>query len=138
MKRILGIAAGIVLIFLLASGIVTKAAEFFTWLLMLDNHQPTISWAGDIFVRVLTFVVTYELVGLIFSTAGFFNSDLMKVLYAIISAIISLLLSYVVWCVEQYALVILIVLAIIAVIFTIIIVVAIFVIKKIEKSEANK
>ena len=137
MRKIIGILAGVAFLFLLASGIITKAAEFFAWLFMLDNYQPTISLGGEIAVRILTFVVTYELVGLIFNALGFFNSSLMKAVYAVVSAVLSFILAYVVWCIEQYILMILIVLTIIAFLSIVVIIVVVLINKAKEKRQVE-
>ena len=127
--KILGKIAAFVFLLLLASGIIGDAVSFFSWLLMIDNYQPTISIVGEIAVRILTFVVTYTLVGLFCYFAGWFNRTFMKILYAVVSSILSLLLAYIIWCIEQYILIILIVLSAIA-FLSVIIIITIYVAKK--------
>lgn len=115
MKRLFGCLAGIGLIFLLASGAFTKVAEFGSWLFILQYSGPETSIFGEIIVRVLTFVVTFGLVRIIFDAFGWFNSDAMHIAYWIISTVVSFILAYIVWTIEQYLLVIGIVLAVIAI-----------------------
>ena len=50
-----------------------------------------------------TWIVTFSSVGIIFKSLNWFNSDAMKLVYFIISTIISFVLSYVVMILEQYA-----------------------------------
>ncbi len=80
---------------------------------MLDYIAPDTSIAGGIIVRLLTFIVSYALVGFLFNAIGWFNSNAMKVIYFIISALVGFALSYVVMILEKYLLVIGIVLGII-------------------------
>ena len=66
MKRLSGFLAGIVLLLLLCSGIFVDIIEFFTWLFTLQYITPETSVAGSIIVKILTFAVSYTLVGIIF------------------------------------------------------------------------
>ena len=110
-----GIVAGVGLLMLFASGIFTKLVEFGAWLFMLQYSGPETSIFGEVFVRLLTFAVTFGLVRIIFESFGWFNSDAMSVAYWIISTILSFIFSYIVWTTEQYLLVIGIVLGVVAV-----------------------
>ena len=88
MKKILGFLAGIVLVLLLCSGIFANIMKFFTWLFTLEYITPDTSVAGSIVVKVLTFAVSYTLVGIVFNLLGWFNSKVMAIVYVIISTII--------------------------------------------------
>ena len=77
MKKIFGFLAGIVLVLLLCSGIFADIMKFFTWLFTLEYITPDTSIAGSIIVKMLTFAVSYTLVGIIFNSIGLFNSRLM-------------------------------------------------------------
>lgn len=112
-KEIVGIVSSIVLLLLLCSGAFADILRFFAWLFTLQYSQPDTSIAGGIIVRVLTFLVSYGLVGLIFNALGWFNSKVMSVVYFIISTLLGFALAYVVWAIEQYILIIGIVLGII-------------------------
>ena len=112
-KEIVGIVSSIVLLLLLCSGAFADILRFFAWLFTLQYSQPNTSIAGGIIVRVLTFLVSYGLVGLIFNALGWFNSKVMSVVYFIISTLLGFALAYVVWAIEQYILIIGIVLGII-------------------------
>ena len=116
MRKLFGWVAGLVLLFLLCSGIFVDIIEFFTWLLMLQYTSPDTSIAGDIVVRILTFSVSYALVGLIFDSIGLFNSKIMSILYFIISTLVGFVLAYIVMLIETYLLEIGIVLGIILVV----------------------
>ena len=104
MKRLTGLLAGIVLLLLLCSGIFADIIEFFTWLFTLQYITPETSIAGSIIVKVLTFAVSYTLVGLIFNSIGWFNSKLMSIAYFIISTLIGFVLAYIVMLIEKHLL----------------------------------
>lgn len=112
-KGIVGIISSIVLLLLLCSGAFADILRFFAWLFTLQYAQPDTSVAGGIVVRIMTFLVSYGLVGLIFNVLGWFNSKAMSVVYFIISTLLGFALAYVVWAIEQYILIIGIVLAVI-------------------------
>ena len=116
MRKLSGLVAGMVLLFLLCSGIIVDIIEFFTWLLMLQYTSPDTSILGDIVVRILTFSVSYALVGLIFNSIGLFNSKIMSITYFIISTLVGFVLAYIVMLIETYLLEIGIVLGIILVV----------------------
>ncbi|WP_139570198.1 hypothetical protein [Mycoplasmopsis pullorum] len=65
MKRLSGFLAGIVLLLLLCSGIFVDIIEFFTWLFTLQYITPGTSVAVSMTVKILTFAVSYTLVGII-------------------------------------------------------------------------
>lgn len=106
MKRIEGVVATIVILLLLCSGAFADLTKFLAWLFTLQYSQPDTSIVGGIVVRVLTFVVSYSLVGVIFNTIGLFNSRIMSVAYLIISTLLGFALAYLVWTIEQYILII--------------------------------
>lgn len=115
MKRLIGVLASIVILILLCSGVFADLVKFFAWLFTLQYSQPETSVAGGIVVRVLTFVVSYSLVGLIFNLIGLFNSKIMSVFYFIISTLLGFALAYLVWTIEQHILIIGIVMGVVAV-----------------------
>ncbi len=139
MKRIGGAIAGIVLLLLLCSGAFSDIARFFAWLFTLQYSQPETSVAGGIVVRILTFVVSYSLVGVIFNALGWFNSKAMSIVYFVISTLLSFALAYLVWTIEQYILIIGIIFGIIA-IFAIAFLIAWFAFlrKKLEKKTEDQ
>lgn len=116
MKRLSGVLAGIVLVLLLCSGIFADIIEFLIWLFTLQYITPETSIAGSIIVKVLTFAVSYTLVGLIFNALGWFNGKIMSIAYFVISTLLEFALAYVVMLIETHLLEIGITLALILVI----------------------
>lgn len=105
-KQIIGTISAIVLLLLLCSGIFANIVKFFAWFFTLQYSQPNISIAGEIIVRVLTFAVSFGLVGVTFKALGCFNGKVMSFVYTIISILVGFVLSYIVWIIEQYIIVI--------------------------------
>lgn len=112
-KEIAGIISSIVLLLLLCSGAFANISRFFAWLFTLQYSAPETSIAGGIIVRVLTFLISYGLVGVLFSALGWFNSKVMRIVYFIISTLIAFALAYLIWTIETYIMVIGIVMGII-------------------------
>ena len=123
MKRLTGLLAGIVLLLLLCSGIFADIIKFFSWLFTLQYITPETSIAGSIIVKVLTFAVSYTLVGLIFNSIGWFNSKLMSIAYFIISTLLGFVLAYIVMLIEKHLLVIGIILGVILIASSIILII---------------
>ena len=86
-NKIIGIISPVVLLLLLCSGALVDIVNFFAWLFTLKYSAPETSIAGGIIVRVLTFLISYGLVGIMFSALGWFNSKAMKFFYFIISTL---------------------------------------------------
>lgn len=131
-RQIVGILSAIVLLLLLYSGVLTDIVIFFAWLFALQYSQPDTSIAGGIIVRILTFVVSYSLVGIIFNVLRWFNSKIMSIAYFIISTLFGFAIAYVVWAIEQYILIIGIVLGVIAVLA-----IALLIAKLIQNKKTN-
>ena len=106
MKKIYAFLASIILILLLSTGIFANFFNFMIWLVKVENSAPNISVFGAIIVRVLTFLISYSLVGIIFKSLDWFNSKLMSIIYFVISTLIFFVLAYVVWLVEEHILII--------------------------------
>ncbi len=115
MKKLFSALSAIVLFSLLCSGVLANIGRFFAWFFALQYSQPETSIAGGIIVRILTFVVSYSLVGIIFNVLGWFNSKAMSIVYFVVSTLISFALAYLVWTIEQYILIIGIIFGIIAI-----------------------
>ena len=97
--------------------------------------MPETSIAGGIVVRVLTFLVAYGLVGVIFNLIGWFNSKAMSITYFIISTLLGFAIAYVVWIIETYILIVGIILGVIlAAVITYIAIMAVIKKKKEEVS----
>lgn len=107
--KIISILAFFALIFVLTSGIFESVANFLVWLVTLNMTQSNVSIVGEIFVKIATWAISYIMVGLLFNSLGWFNSDAMKIAYFIISTLISFALCYVVMLLETYLLYIVIV-----------------------------
>lgn len=103
-SKIAGILALIVFVFFVTSGLFEGIMNFFVWLVTLNATQSSISAAGEIFVKIASFVVSYTAVGILFNFIGWFNSDAMKLVYFIVSTLVSFALCYVVMILETYLL----------------------------------
>ena len=123
MKRLSGLLASIVLLLLLCSGVFADIIKFFTWLFTLQYITPETSIAGNIIVKVLTFAVSYNLVGLIFNSLGWFNSKVMSLVYFIISTLLGFVLAYIVMLIEKHLLAIGITLGVIFVVSIVVIII---------------
>ena len=102
MRKLSGFLAGIVLLLLLCSGIFADIIEFFTWLFTLQQTTPETSVAGSIIVKILTFAVSYTLVGIIFNALSWFNSKVMSIAYFVVSTLLGFALAYVVMLIETH------------------------------------
>lgn len=125
--KIFSIIGLIVTVFFLTSGLFEWCTNVFVWLITLNYSCPTISIFGQLFIKYSTWIITFIIVGVVFKTLKWFNSDAMKLVYFIISTIISFVLSYVVMILENYAIYIAIGLAVI--ILTLIIIIIVLYIK---------
>lgn len=101
-KRIISIIAFFVFIFVLTSGLFENISNFLVWLVTLNMTQSKVSIAGEIFVKIATWAISYAAVGLLFRILGWFNSDVMKAVYFIVSTLVSFGLCYVVMLLETY------------------------------------
>ena len=103
-----GIIAGLItlvlFVFFITSGLFEGIMNFFIWLVTLNATQSNVSMAGEIFVKIVTFVVSYTAVGILFNAIGWFDSDAMKLVYFIVSTLVSFALCYVVMLLETYLL----------------------------------
>ncbi len=106
MKKLGAVVSVIIFLVILSSGILSDILAFFVWLLMLEYSKPETSIFGDIVIRLLTFVVSYSLVGLFFETVGLFDKRTMKTTYAIVSTIFGFVFAYIVWTIEEHILII--------------------------------
>lgn len=106
----------IVLIFLCTSGLIEPITKVFVWLITIDSNSPDISIFGQLVAKYGTWIITYSLVGVLFNALGWFNSTAMKIVYFILSTIISFLLSWGIMILENYLLVIAIVIGVLLII----------------------
>lgn len=104
-KAVYGIIALIVIVFLVTSGLFEGLTKFYIWLVSKNMTQSSVSIAGEIFVKVATFAISYSLVGVIFNALGWFNKDIMKAVYFVVSTLISFALCYLVMVFETHLLI---------------------------------
>lgn len=102
-NKIAGIIGLVAVIFLFTSGLFEWCTNVFVWLITLNYSSPTISVFGQLFVKYSTWIITFTTVGMIFKRLNWFDSDAMKLVYFVVSTLISFALSYVVMILEQYA-----------------------------------
>ncbi len=109
-SKLLSLLALFAVIFVFTSGLFETVTNVIVWLVTLNFKSPDISLFGQLVVKYGTWLITFSLVGIIFKVLGFFNSDAMKIVYFIISTIISFLFSWLFFVLEQYMLIISIIL----------------------------
>ena len=102
--KIIAIISFFVFIFVLTSGLFGGLVDFLVWLVTLNMTQSKVSMAGEIFVKIATWAISYSAVGILFNALGWFNSNAMKIVYLIISTVVSFALCYVVMILETYLL----------------------------------
>lgn len=102
--RIAAIITFLLFIFVFTSGLFEGIVNFLTWLVTLNMTQSNISMAGEIFVKIATWIISYTVVGMIFHALGWFDSDAMKFVYFVISTLVSFALCYIVMLLETYLL----------------------------------
>ena len=127
----------IVLIFLCTYGLIEPITKVFIWLITIDSNSPDISIFGQLVTKYGTWIITYSLIGVLFNALGWFNSTAMKIVYLILSTIISFLLSWVIMILENYLLVIAIVIGVLLII-GLGILITLFICNKKKKVEETK
>ena len=115
-KTLASFVALIALIFLCTSGLIEPITKVFVWLITLQFDSPNISIFGQLVAKYGTWIITYSLVGVLFNALGWLNSTAMKIVYFILSTIISFLLSWLIMILESYLWIIAIVIGVILVI----------------------
>lgn len=110
MKKLSGLIFLIFIIIAANNGwiepIINFFSDIFIWRFTLSMTQSSVSIVGEIFVKVATFAISYSAVGAIFRAIGWFDSDIMKVAYFVISTIVSFALCYIVMIFETHLLLI--------------------------------
>lgn len=122
-KDLGGLLVFVVFVLLCTSSLFEELAKLLVWLVTLNMTQSTISSVGEIFVKVATFAITYAVVGIIFKTIGWFNSNVMKFVYFVLSTLISFALCYVVMIFEKYLLLFAIAFGVIILVITVLFVI---------------
>ena len=107
--RIIGFLISIAVIFIITSGLFTEIAKTAVWLVTLNFEAPEISIPGQLIVKYGTWIATFTLVHFIFDLFGWFNSKLMKIVYATLSIVISFSLSWLIMVLEKYQTIIMII-----------------------------
>ena len=116
MRRLVLAVLGLALIiFVFTSGLFECITKVTVWLITLDMNAPTISIVGQLIAKYGTWIITYLLVGIMFNYFGWFNSNVMKIIYAIVSTVISFLLSWLIMAIERYLLIIVIIILVLLV-----------------------
>lgn len=105
----------ILIVFVCCSGIFEKVSSFFVWLVTLNLTSSTISIVSEIIVKILCFVISYSLVGIIFNGLRFYNKRYMSLAYFIISTIVSFGLAYLFMLFERYWLIFIVVFSLITI-----------------------
>ena len=103
-KSLSGLITLIIIVFIFTSGLIEPLTKFFIWLVTLNMTQSTVSKAGEIFVKIASFAISYLSVGILFNVIGWFNSDAMKIVYLIVSTIVSFALCWLVMVLETHLL----------------------------------
>ena len=105
-KSIIG---GIILFVLIATGVFSflldLTGEFIKlnlWLFQLSLTDFGLSPANEVIIKLLTFIISYALVGIIFSALGLFDSDVMKYVYFVVSTLIGFVLSAVIMFLQEH------------------------------------
>jgi len=105
-KSIIG---GIILLILIATGVFSflldLTGEFIKlnlWLFQLSLTDFGLSPVMEVIIKLLTFIISYALVGIIFSALGLFDSDVMKYVYFVISTLIGFALSAVIMFLQEH------------------------------------
>ncbi len=101
-KTLVSVIGLIVLIFVCTSGLIEPITKVFVWLITLQFNSPDISVFGQLVAKYGIWIITYAFVGYIFNKLDWFNSIAMKIVYFIISTIISFLLSWLIMVLENY------------------------------------
>ena len=95
-----------VLIFVCTSGLVEPITKVFVWLITLQLESPDISIFGQLVAKYGTWIITYSLVGILFEEMNWFNGTVMKIVYFVVSTVISFLLSWLIMVLEHYMVII--------------------------------
>lgn len=100
---------GIILIILIATGVFSFLLELtgdfmklVLWLFQLSLTDFGLSPFVEIGIKLLTFVLSYALVGILFNALGFFDSDIMKFVYFVVSTLIGFALSAVIMFLQEH------------------------------------
>lgn len=131
--KIISLITLLALIFVCTSGLIEPITKVFVWLITLQYNSPDISIFGQLVAKYGTWLITYSVVGIIFKSLNWFDKDVMKIVYFILSTIISFVLSYVIMLFEKYMLIISIIIGVLSLIAITVFVIQFILDKKKEK-----
>ncbi|CCV65548.1 putative integral membrane protein [Paracholeplasma brassicae] len=113
MRDAKSIIGGIILLILIATGVFSVlldlTSEFIKltlWIFQLSLTDFGLSPSIEIIVKSLTFILSYALVGIIFSAIRLFNSDVMKYAYFVVSTMIGFALSALIMFLQEHIIII--------------------------------
>jgi hypothetical protein len=108
MDNIKSAIGSIKLLILIVTGIISFLLELtgefmrlIFWLFQLSLTDLGLSPFVEIGIKVLTFALSYALVGIIFNALGFFDSYVMKFVYFVVSTLIGFALSAVIMFLQE-------------------------------------
>lgn len=131
---IISIVAFLIVIFILSKFIPALANFLAWWFITKEEINAPISTGQAILIDLITHLITYASVGVIFGTIGWFDSDAMHVAYVIISEAIALALAILLRFILNYYWIIFIIIGVIVI--TTIIVSIILKVRNKKKEEA--
>lgn len=99
LRKLIGL---LIVIAIFGYGLYEPLLNFFTWLILLNYTPSSISFVGDVFVRVATFAISFTVIGKMFSQMGWFDRGIMRVAYFLTSTIVSCLLDWLVMTFETH------------------------------------
>ena len=109
MRDAKSIIVGIILLILIATGVFSflldLTGEFIKlnlWLFQLSLTEFGLSPVMEVIIKLLTFIISYALVGIIFSALGLFDSDVMKYVYFVVSTLIGFALCAVIMFLQEH------------------------------------
>jgi len=74
--------------------------ELLKWLFTINMTNFGLSVNFEIFIKVLTFIISFALVAVVFNFLDIFESNIMKVAYFVISSIVGFVLSYLIYTIQ--------------------------------------
>lgn len=104
---------GIIILILIATGVFSFLLELTgefvkltLWIFQLSLTDFGLPPVIEIIVKSLTFILSYALVGIIFSAIRLFNSDVMKYAYFVVSTMIGFALSALIMFLQEHIIII--------------------------------
>lgn len=108
MSNLKSVIGAIILFILIATGVFSfllglagEVMKLIFWLFQLSLTDFGLSPFVEIGIKILTFVLSYTLVGIIFNALGFFDSNIMKFVYFVISTLVGFAISAVIMFLQE-------------------------------------